>query len=42
MRWVFYPGVDEFLQEDGLHFSEYGYEFLAALIVREIKGKLMA
>lgn len=37
-----YPGVDEFLQEDGLHFSEYGYEFLAALIVREIKGKLIA
>lgn len=37
-----YPGVDEFLQADGLHFSEYGYEFLAALIVREIKGKLMA
>ncbi|MBP1046629.1 esterase [Enterococcus sp. BWM-S5] len=37
-----YPGVDEFLQADGLHFSEYGYEFLAALIVREIKGKLVA
>ncbi|MCB5956361.1 GDSL-type esterase/lipase family protein [Enterococcus sp. CWB-B31] len=34
-----YPGTDEFLQPDGLHFSEVGYEFLAALIVREIKGK---
>jgi lysophospholipase L1-like esterase len=38
---VVYPGTDEFLQEDGLHFSKTGYEFLAALIVREIKGRLM-
>ncbi|MHC5216674.1 SGNH/GDSL hydrolase family protein [Enterococcus sp. LJL128] len=36
-----YPGTEEFLQDDGLHFSESGYEFLAALIVREIKGKLL-
>lgn len=36
-----YPGTDEFLQEDGLHFSQVGYELLAALIVREIKGRLM-
>lgn len=35
-----YPGTDEFLQADGLHFSEVGYELLGALIVREIKGRL--
>lgn len=38
---VAYPGTDEFLQEDGLHFSQVGYDLLAALIVREIKGRLM-
>ena len=38
---VVYPGTDEFLQLDGLHFSEVGYDLLAALIVREIKGKLV-
>lgn len=38
---VVYPGTDEFLQADGLHFSRTGYDFLAALIVREIKGRLM-
>lgn len=38
---VVYPGTDEFLQADGLHFSETGYDLLAALIVREIKGRLM-
>lgn len=36
-----YSGTDEFLQADGLHFSQYGYDLLAALIVREIKGRLM-
>ena len=35
-----YPGTDEFLQADGLHFSQVGYELLGALIVREIKGRL--
>ncbi|MEI5994374.1 SGNH/GDSL hydrolase family protein [Candidatus Enterococcus mansonii] len=38
---VVYPGTDEFLQADGLHFSKTGYDLLAALIVREIKGRLM-
>jgi len=38
---VVYPGADEFLQADGLHFSKTGYDLLAALIVREIKGRLM-
>ncbi|MGX7245034.1 SGNH/GDSL hydrolase family protein [Enterococcus quebecensis] len=38
---VVYPGTDEFLQGDGLHFSKTGYDLLAALIVREIKGRLM-
>lgn len=37
---VNYPGTNEFLQKDGLHFSKSGYELLAALIVREIKGRL--
>jgi hypothetical protein len=27
-----YPGTDEFLQADGLHFSQVGYELLGALI----------
>lgn len=35
-----YPGTDEFLQADGLHFSQVGYELLGSLIVREIKGRL--
>ncbi|WP_429951064.1 GDSL-type esterase/lipase family protein [Enterococcus sp. AZ101] len=38
---VVYLGTDEFLQADGLHFSKTGYDLLAALIVREIKGRLM-
>ncbi|MGX7150202.1 GDSL-type esterase/lipase family protein [Enterococcus ureasiticus] len=38
---VVYPGTDEFLQADGLHFSKTGYDLLAALIVREIKGRLV-
>lgn len=35
-----YPGSDEFVQEDGLHFSEWGYEFLAALIINALKVKM--
>ncbi|MDP4500308.1 hypothetical protein Q9J91_12815, partial [Enterococcus faecalis] len=35
-----YPGTDEYLQADVLHFSQVGYELLGALIVREIKGRL--
>lgn len=38
---VRYPGTNEFLQADGLHFSKTGYDLLAALIVREIKGRLV-
>ncbi|WP_206912576.1 hypothetical protein IGL98_000440 [Enterococcus sp. DIV0840] len=38
---VVYPGTYEFLQADGLHFSKTGYDLLAALIVREIKGRLV-
>lgn len=35
-----YPGRNEFLQADGLHFSQEGYELLAALIAKFIKLKL--
>ena len=35
-----YPGSNEFLQVDGLHFSKVGYELLSALIVQELKSKL--
>lgn len=39
---VVYPGKNEFLQSDGLHLSETGYDFLSALIARDIKIKLLA
>lgn len=35
------PGAEEFLQADGLHFSQFGYNLLAALIVKAIKGRLV-
>lgn len=34
-----YPGRNEFLQYDGLHLSEAGYDFLAALIAGEIRNR---
>lgn len=36
-----YPDPEELLQADGLHFSASGYDLLAALIVEEIKGRLV-
>lgn len=33
-----YPGTAEFLQNDGLHFTQEGYELLAALIAVKIKS----
>lgn len=38
---VAYPGRNDFLQYDGLHLSEDGYDFLSALIARDIKFKLV-
>lgn len=37
-----YPGKNEFLQSDGLHLSELGYDLLSSLIARDIKIKLLA
>ncbi|WP_265455980.1 SGNH/GDSL hydrolase family protein [Enterococcus sp. HY326] len=37
-----YPGRDQFLAEDGLHFSEEGYDFFTALVARDIKEYLLA
>ncbi|KAF1301643.1 SGNH/GDSL hydrolase family protein [Enterococcus sp. JM9B] len=34
-----YPAPTEYLQEDGLHPSKFGYELLGALIARNIKNK---
>ena len=36
-----YPAPKEFLQADGLHPSDEGYNFLGALIARDIKNKLL-
>lgn len=36
-----YPVPTEFLSADGLHPSEEGYDFIGALIARDIKNKLL-
>lgn len=36
-----YPETETLLQVDGLHFSQLGYDLLADLIVKEIKGRLV-
>ncbi|MDH6363881.1 lysophospholipase L1-like esterase [Enterococcus sp. PF1-24] len=36
-----YPGVNEFLQTDGLHLSEAGYDLLSSLIARDLKVKML-
>lgn len=37
-----YPAPEEFLQEDGLHPSRFGYHLLGGLIARDIKNKIEA
>jgi lysophospholipase L1-like esterase len=37
-----YPGSDEFLVEDGLHFSYEGYELVTSLIAVDIKNRKLA
>lgn len=36
-----YPAPNEFLQNDGLHPSDEGYQFIGSLIARDIKNKLI-
>lgn len=39
-HFMVYPAKEEFLSFDGIHLSEAGYDFLAALIAKNIKAKL--